>query len=201
MANFINQLKVGSNSYDFHNSELIEDTRIAPSSSITGNTVSPALYDGKQITLIVKNNITGDATLTLTLSGGSTTSPIPIYINSGVKLNSQITPPAIIRLVYESSMQIAGMSFNTPAWYGDIQDNNFVGKTTSAYKVYATNTTGATTTYNWSKESADNNTFVVRDTNGRIVCGAPTADNNAATKKYVDDSITSAITNAIGGSY
>ena len=60
------------------------------------------------------------------------------------------------------------------------------------YKLYGTDSAGNQTLLQWAYESPLKETIVRRNTVGNIVIATPTADNHAATKKYVDDSISSA---------
>ena len=53
--------------------------------------------------------------------------------------------------------------------------------------------------YNWAQINVNNQTQVLSKTNTTPY--TPTGDYNPATKKYVDDSISAAITDALGGSY
>ena len=74
---------------------------------------------------------------------------------------------------------------------GEIVDelNKKVDKITSANKVYITSSTGEQGEGAYSKTNATANTFAMRGSDGVLVVGTPTADNHAATKKYVDDII------------
>ena len=61
-----------------------------------------------------------------------------------------------------------------------------VDKTTTAKKVYGTDTSGNQTTLSYSK-TADANSVAQRDNAGCLVTATPTANGHATTKKYVDD--------------
>lgn len=88
-------------------------------------------------------------------------------------------------------------------------DDGFVTKltgTSAAYNVYAFDNTGDTSLPVLNGTSAGtaepiSSNALVRCTNGRIRVATPIGPYHAATKKYVDDAIESAIGNAIGGSY
>ena len=60
------------------------------------------------------------------------------------------------------------------------------------YKLYGTDSAGNQTLLQWAYESPLKETIVRRNTVGNIVIATPTADNHAATKKYVDNTISSA---------
>jgi len=61
-----------------------------------------------------------------------------------------------------------------------------VDKVTTGNKVYGTDYTGKQTTYSQTSGQATRYTLVLRDVNGCAKVADPIADNDAATKKYVD---------------
>ena len=63
-----------------------------------------------------------------------------------------------------------------------------VSKTSSAYKVYGTNGSGESTSFDWSI-SASGDTFARRDANGNLRAAAPLSNSDCATKGYVDEQI------------
>ena len=65
---------------------------------------------------------------------------------------------------------------------------NFVPAVSYTNVLYGTTITGQQTQINYTISSAGN-TIVLRDGQGRIQVGTPSIDTDAATKKYVDDSI------------
>lgn len=78
---------------------------------------------------------------------------------------------------------------------GDV--SNKVDKITDPSKVYATTDTGAQTGITYST-TADANTVVERNANAQVnVNLTPTENNNATSKKYVDDRVTAAIAEAV----
>lgn len=87
---------------------IIEDTRSSAVATITGVAPFSTLVDGQRIMLKVAQYIPNSPTLTLTLSGGSATSAIPMYTNyqstplSSLWSNS-IRNGSYIELVYEST--------------------------------------------------------------------------------------------------
>ena len=64
-----------------------------------------------------------------------------------------------------------------------------VDKTTTAYKVYGTNSSGAQTLYNLAYTPIAADAIVLTSSNGRVHVGTPTADNDATTKLYVDSNL------------
>lgn len=73
-------------------------------------------------------------------------------------------------------------------------NNAKVNKTSSIEKVYGTDDVGNQTTYSIDSDLVGDGEVVRRNSGtGTVVVGNPTAVNHAATKKYVDDNIASAI--------
>ena len=58
---------------------IIEDTRSSAVAAITGVAPFSTLVDGQRIILLTSHQVPTNATLTLTLSGGTTTSALPMY--------------------------------------------------------------------------------------------------------------------------
>ena len=79
------------------------------------------------------------------------------------------------------------------ALLGDL--NNYVQKTTTPNKIYGTSGDGSPLTYDLGY-SATGYTIAYRYTNGRLKVGAPSDNNDATTKKYVDDLISGVKTNS-----
>ena len=78
--------------------------------------------------------------------------------------------------------------------YVDSADNQKVDKTSAGDKVYGTDELGAQKTFDVDSDIVANGEIVRRNqTTGTVVVGTPTANSHASTKKYVDDSIASAI--------
>lgn len=78
-----------------------------------------------------------------------------------------------------------------------IQLDNKVTRSSSASQIYATAGAGVETTLTYST-SAAGSTVAQRDSNAQInVAQTPTADSHAASKKYVDDRVNSAIAEAV----
>ena len=104
MPNFISQVKLPNNeTYNFHDVEFIQDTRLMTSATITGTTAASSLYDGKIITIDIKYGGQADLQLNLTLNDNTTTGAKYIYTMQGEKLGEQITAGSMITLMYRSS--------------------------------------------------------------------------------------------------
>ncbi len=73
--------------------------------------------------------------------------------------------------------------------YIDTEDNKKVDKTSTAMKIYGTDSTGAQTTISYSN-TINASYLVQRDANAQVIVPeVPIADENAASKKYVDDGL------------
>lgn len=86
----------------------------------------------------------------------------------------------------------------TPKSYVDglilVMNNAKVNKTSATEKVYGTDDVGNQTTYSIDSDLVGDGEVVRRNSGtGTVVVGNPTAVNHAASKKYVDDNIASAI--------
>ena len=81
----------------------------------------------------------------------------------------------------------------TPKSYVDTLGALKVDKTNSANKIYGTDDTGAQATFDY--DDYVDGAFVRRDSNGRIYAQNPIANGQVATKQYVDNGISSAISN------
>ena len=64
-----------------------------------------------------------------------------------------------------------------------------VAKTDSALVLYGTDSSGEQVAYNYRSANKTGNTIVGRTASGTIKCADPIVDDEAATKKYVDDLI------------
>ena len=77
--------------------------------------------------------------------------------------------------------------------------NNKVDKTTDISKVYATDSSGNQSTLSYSQSNSANS-IVQRDVNGQITVNqTPTANNHAASKKYVDDGLSNKQATLVSG--
>ena len=73
--------------------------------------------------------------------------------------------------------------------YIDTEDNKKVDKTSTAMKIYGTSSTGTQTTISYSN-TINASYLVQRDANAQVIVPeVPVADENAASKKYVDDGL------------
>lgn len=81
--------------------------------------------------------------------------------------------------------------------YVDDADSNKVDKTNTENQIYGTNSAGAQRTLEYSNTTVGNS-IAQRDANSQININlTPTANNHATSKKYVDDRVNAAITEAV----
>lgn len=67
-----------------------------------------------------------------------------------------------------------------------------VDRTSAANRVYVTDSSGAQTALAWQSGTPAADSVAVRGSGGRLLVGEPTVSGHAATKKYVDDLVSSA---------
>lgn len=118
MANFIQQFKVGDQTYDLYDSEFIVDTRTAAGASLTGLTKSSALFDGMQITFWLAYASAANATLTLTFPDTTTTGAIPCYYNGTTRLSTHYPAGSIIHFTYRTNVTIGSTTISA-GWWSD----------------------------------------------------------------------------------
>ena len=99
-------------------SEFIVGTQTAATGSWTGVSIDSELYDGKQISYWLPYNGSGNATLNLTLAGGSTTGAIDCYYGGTSRLTTHYGAGNIIRLVYRENVTIGSTTIEK-GWWAD----------------------------------------------------------------------------------
>ena len=122
-------------------SEFIVGTQTAATGSWTGVSIDSELYDGKQITYWLPYNGSGNATLNLTLAGGSTTGAVNCYYGGTSRLTTHYGAGNIIRLVYRKNVNISGTTYT--GWWADA---NY----TDTLSGYVTSSTASLSSY-WGK--------------------------------------------------
>lgn len=98
-----------------HSVELIMGTQSATTGSWTGVTTSPALYNGKRIVYFLPFAGSGNATLNLTLSGGTTTGAKPVYKYGTIYVTTQYPANSTLPLIWIASKE---------AWFLDSEKTN-----------------------------------------------------------------------------
>ena len=96
----------------------VKGTQTATTGSWLGEINVPALYDGLTIAYYLPYNGSGNATLNLTLSDGTTTGPIDCYYTGASRLTTQYGAGSTIILTYWSagSIKVAGTATTNDRW-------------------------------------------------------------------------------------
>lgn len=120
---------------------IIEDTRSSAVAAITGVAPFSTLVDGQRIILLTSYQVPTNATLTLTLSGGTTTSAIPMYIASynsspNTAWASSVKAETYLDLIYESanSRWVMVGQRDTNTTYGNIGQSTINAGTETSQK-------------------------------------------------------------------
>lgn len=106
--------------------EVVVGTQTAATGSWTGVANFASLIDGQQITYWLPYAGSGNATLNLTLSGGSTTGAIPCYYNGTTRLTTHYGAGNAVRLLYRENVTI-GSTTIAKGWWADANydSNNY----------------------------------------------------------------------------
>lgn len=116
----------GKHEGDTHHTFYVKGTQTGTTGSWTGNLPDvDALYDGLTIDYWLPYAGSGNATLNLTLKGGTTTGAIPCYLYNTYRLTTHIPQFALCRLVYQT-VSINGTDYSG-WWLVKAQDNNDTG--------------------------------------------------------------------------
>ena len=112
----------------------VKGTQAAATGSWTGVIPIPALYDGLTIMYYLPYAGSGNATLNLTLSNGTTTGAINCYINGNSRLTTHFSAGSSFKLTYYSagSITVSGTATIDNRWVTEGQWNstyNFSGTT------------------------------------------------------------------------
>lgn len=111
-------LETAQNSYP-----LIKGTQTSATGSWTGKAPFNNLVDGQKISYALPYNGSGNATLNLTLSDGSTTGALPIYYNATSRLTTQYSAGAVITLTYRKDVKIGSATYT--GWWTTIDSNTY----------------------------------------------------------------------------
>ena len=99
--------------------ELIVGTQTASTGAWTGVASFSALVDGQQIAYWLPYAGSGNATLNLTLKGGSTTGAINCYYSGTTRLTTHYAAGNVIHLTYRKNAVISGGSTTYTGWWAD----------------------------------------------------------------------------------
>lgn len=99
--------------------DVIVGTQTAVTGSWTGVAKFLSLTDGQQIVYWLPYAGSGNATLNLTLSDGSTTGAKNCYYGGTTRITTHYPAGSTIRLTYRESVSIAGSSTKYTGWWAD----------------------------------------------------------------------------------
>lgn len=137
-------------------SEFIVGTQTAATGSWTGVSIDSELYDGKQISYWLPYNGSGNATLNLTLAGGSTTGAVNCYYGGTSRLTTHYSAGNIIRLVYRENVTIGSTTIEKGWW----ADANYVDGNTYTSAWCGTAAATAAKTATCSNYTLRNNSYI-----------------------------------------
>ena len=159
-------------------------TQTASTGSWTGVIPVPALYDGLKIAYYLPYNGSGNATLNLTLSTGSTTGAINCYYRGNTRLTTHYSAGDTIMLTYFSagSIKISGTATTDNRW---IAGQNFTDGNTNTWrniKVAGTEKLGtATSTGAVDFVNGTNSTVAFNATGSTITFNVTSTDSYSST--------------------
>lgn len=104
--------------------DVIVGTQTAATGSWTGVAKFSELKDGQRIAYWLPYNGSGNATLNLTLSTGSTTGAKNCYYSGTSRITTQYPAGNVIHLTYRESVSIAGSSTKYTGWWADANYNS-----------------------------------------------------------------------------
>ena len=97
--------------------EIIVGTQTAATGAWTGVASFDQLVDGQEITYWLPYNGSGNATLNLTLSNGTTTGAINCYYSGASRITTHYAAGNIIHLTYRVNASVAGTNYT--GWWAD----------------------------------------------------------------------------------
>lgn len=169
--------------------DVIVGTQTAVTGSWTGVAKFSELKDGQRIAYWLPYNGSGNATLNLTLSTGSTTGAKNCYYSGTRRITTQYPAGNVIHLTYRESVSIAGSSTKYTGWWADANYNSDTYdriKYSSSIKCGSTNIesgriiVGNNGTYGHLKpDNAFDVTYPI------LYAGSSITKNNAGTNNYL----------------
>lgn len=104
-------------------SEFIIGTQTAVTGAWTGTASFSKLSDGQQITYWLPFNGSGNATLDLKLSDGTSTGAVNCYYSGTTRLTTHYSAGSTIRLTYRNNITIGTSSSKYTGWWADANYN------------------------------------------------------------------------------
>lgn len=99
--------------------DVIVGTQTQVTGSWTGVAKFSALHDGQRIAYWLPYNSSGNATLNLTLSGGTTTGAKNCYYSGSDRITNQYPAGNVIHLTYRENISFGGTSTTYTGWWAD----------------------------------------------------------------------------------
>lgn len=99
--------------------DVIVGTQTAATGSWTGTAKFDSLKDGQRIAYWLPYAGSGNATLNLTLSDGSTTGAVNCYYGGTTRITTHYPAGSVIHLTYRKDVSIAGSSTKYTGWWAD----------------------------------------------------------------------------------
>ena len=133
MANNItNKFAYGGNNYIIDTIHAVIGTQTATTAAWTGAIDLPNLYDGLTIAYYLPRTSANNVTLNLTLSDGTTTGAIPVYVTATTRMTTHFGAGSTILLTYWSSGSISvnGTATTENRWtHADYWNSNTYDRT------------------------------------------------------------------------
>lgn len=98
-------------------SEIVVGTQTEATGSWTGVAGFAELSDGQQIAYWLPYAGSGNATLELTLTGGTTTGAIPVYYKGSTRATTHFSAGTVIHLTYRVDADVSGTAYT--GWWAD----------------------------------------------------------------------------------
>ena len=100
-----------------NSTEIIIGTQTGVTGSWTGNASFSELLDGQQIAYWLPYNGSGNASLNLTLSNGTTTGAVPCYYSGASRITTHYAAGNVIHLTFRVNANVAGTNYT--GWWAD----------------------------------------------------------------------------------
>ena len=117
--------------------EIVVGTQTAATGAWTGIASFAQLVDGQQITYWLPYAGSGAATLTLTLSDGTTTEAIPCYYSSTIRLTTHYVAGNAIHFTYRENARISATTIAKGWWADANYDSNYYDRIRSGAAIKA----------------------------------------------------------------
>lgn len=140
MSQLFDKFKFNNTTYAVRTVYPVKGTQTATTASWTGNIDIDALYDGLTIAYYLPRTSASNVTLTLTLSTGTKTAAVPVYVTGESRMTTHYAAGSTVLLTYYSagSISVNGTATTAARWTGaDYWNSNTYDRTylsNSGYK-------------------------------------------------------------------